>query len=171
MAACRRLRRRWPHCDLRVGGEAGNGAASAIRSARDMLKSVEGLNLEFGAALTLPLRVGIGIHSGPAVIARIGDAERGMRLVALGDTVRSPAGLRRQPRITCRLPDFRGGGLQIRIDPAAPERQKPAHRGPRQADPAVLARRRTGCGDDVSPILVASHVSRNVSGHGWLTFT
>jgi adenylate cyclase len=70
-----------------LAGEAGNGAASAIRSARDMLKSVEGLNLEFGAALTLPLRVGIGIHSGPAVIARIGDAERGMRLVALGDTV------------------------------------------------------------------------------------
>jgi adenylate cyclase len=67
--------------------EAGRGAFSAIRAAQDMLKSVDGLNKEFGAALSIPLRVGIGIHSGPAIIARIGDAERGMRLVALGETV------------------------------------------------------------------------------------
>lgn len=70
-----------------LGDEPSRGAADAIRAARGMLKSVEGLNTEFGAALSIPLRVGIGIHSGPAIIARVGDSERGMRLVALGDTV------------------------------------------------------------------------------------
>lgn len=70
-----------------LGDEPSRGAANAIRAAQDMLKSVEALNTEFGAALSIPLRVGIGIHSGPAIIARVGDAERGMRLVALGDTV------------------------------------------------------------------------------------
>ncbi|OCC03210.1 hypothetical protein BA190_19705 [Labrys sp. WJW] len=70
-----------------LGDEPSRGAADAIRAARGMLKSVEGLNSEFGAALSIPLRVGIGIHSGPAIIARVGDSERGMRLVALGDTV------------------------------------------------------------------------------------
>lgn len=67
--------------------EPARGAANAIRAAQDMLKSVDGLNKEFGAALSIPLRVGVGIHSGPAIIARIGDSERGMRLVALGETV------------------------------------------------------------------------------------
>jgi adenylate cyclase len=67
--------------------EPGRGAYNAIRAAQDMLKSVDGLNKEFGAALSIPLRVGIGIHSGPAIIARIGDTQRGMRLVALGETV------------------------------------------------------------------------------------
>ncbi|GLS17521.1 adenylate/guanylate cyclase domain-containing protein [Labrys miyagiensis] len=67
--------------------DKGQGAYNAVRAAQDMLKSVEELNTEFGAALAMPLRVGIGIHSGNAIIARVGDTQRGMRLVALGETV------------------------------------------------------------------------------------
>jgi adenylate cyclase len=63
------------------------GSRSAIAAARDMLKVADTLNAEFSAALPLPIRVGIGIHTGPLVMARIGDEERGFMVTALGETV------------------------------------------------------------------------------------
>jgi adenylate cyclase len=53
----------------------------------DMLKVARGLNDEFGSALPMPLRIGIGIHTGKSVIARVGDAEHGYMVTALGETV------------------------------------------------------------------------------------
>jgi len=63
------------------------GSRAALAAARDMLKVAETLNVEFSAVLPLPLRVGIGIHSGPLVMARIGDEDRGFMVTALGETV------------------------------------------------------------------------------------
>jgi len=63
------------------------GSRSALAAARDMLKVAETLNAEFSAVLPLPLRVGIGIHTGPLVMARIGDEDRGYMVTALGETV------------------------------------------------------------------------------------
>ena len=63
------------------------GSRAAIAAARDMLKVAETLNAEFSAALPIPLRVGIGVHTGPIVMARIGDEERGFMVTALGETV------------------------------------------------------------------------------------
>ncbi|HXF55215.1 MAG TPA: adenylate/guanylate cyclase domain-containing protein [Hyphomicrobiaceae bacterium] len=70
-----------------LGTQLGSASKAAIYSALDMLKAVRTLNGEFGSALPMPLRVGIGIHTGPAVIARIGDEERGYMTTALGETV------------------------------------------------------------------------------------
>lgn len=65
----------------------GMGSRSAIAAARDMLRAMETLNREFAAALPLPLRIGIGIHTGPIVLARVGDEERGYMVSVLGETV------------------------------------------------------------------------------------
>ena len=71
------------------GLEAGKqaGARGAVMAARDMLRSIRALNREYAAALPMPLRIGIGIHSGTGVIARIGDADRGALDTVLGETV------------------------------------------------------------------------------------
>jgi len=70
-----------------LGGQKGMGCRDAVAAGRDMLKVARSLNAEFGSALPMPLRLGIGIHCGPAVIARIGDEERGYMVTALGETV------------------------------------------------------------------------------------
>ncbi|MEZ0213997.1 MAG: adenylate/guanylate cyclase domain-containing protein, partial [Xanthobacteraceae bacterium] len=64
-----------------------NGARKAVLAARGMLKAVDAMNAEFGAALPIPLRIGIGIHTGPAIVAEIGDAEHGVLMTAFGETV------------------------------------------------------------------------------------
>jgi adenylate cyclase len=63
------------------------GAKDGVLAARDMLRVIDDLNTEFGAALPIPLRIGIGVHTGPAIIAQIGDEERGLLVTALGETV------------------------------------------------------------------------------------
>ena len=70
-----------------LNGSAGKGSRSAIRAARHMLRVIETLNQEFQAALSVPLRIGIGIHTGPLILARIGDEARGYSITALGETV------------------------------------------------------------------------------------
>ncbi len=74
---------------MAVFGQAGrrSGARAAIAAAHDMLKSAELLNGEFSSALPQPLRIGIGIHTGLVVMARIGDEEHGYMATALGETV------------------------------------------------------------------------------------
>jgi adenylate cyclase len=66
---------------------SGAGAAHAIAAARAMLAVATGMNQRFGAALPFPLRIGIGIHTGQAVIAEVGDVARGLLVTAMGDTV------------------------------------------------------------------------------------
>ena len=74
---------------MAVFGQSGHrsGAKAAILAAQDMLKSAEILNQEFSSALPQPVRIGIGIHSGSLVMARIGDEEPGYMSTALGETV------------------------------------------------------------------------------------
>lgn len=74
---------------MAVFGQSGirAGSRAAIAAAKDMLKSADILNAEFASALPQPLRVGIGIHTGPIVMARVGDEEHGYMVTALGETV------------------------------------------------------------------------------------
>ncbi|HEY8565015.1 MAG TPA: adenylate/guanylate cyclase domain-containing protein [Beijerinckiaceae bacterium] len=64
----------------------GAGARDALHAARAMLEALETLNHEFSSTLPGPLRMGIGLHTGPAVLGRIG-GERQAGLTALGDSV------------------------------------------------------------------------------------
>lgn len=68
-------------------GHSDHGAKNALKAAGDMLRSVEALNEQFRGALPLPLRVGIGIHTGPVLTARIGALQAHVATVALGQTV------------------------------------------------------------------------------------
>jgi adenylate cyclase len=73
-----------------AGGEA--GCRRALSAARDMVRSVARLSEALGSELPAPLRIGIGIHTGPAVVGRMGYAE-GRYLTAVGDTVNAAARL------------------------------------------------------------------------------
>ncbi|MEZ5844583.1 MAG: adenylate/guanylate cyclase domain-containing protein [Hyphomicrobiaceae bacterium] len=70
-----------------LSGERGFGSRGAMAAARDMLRAVTTLNRELHAALSMPLRIGIGIHTGPVVLGRVGDEVRGYQMSALGETV------------------------------------------------------------------------------------
>jgi adenylate cyclase len=70
-----------------LGERRHGGSRAAVRAAMDMLKAVRTLNTEFGPALPVPLRIGVGVHRGRAVIARVGDPDHGYVVTALGETV------------------------------------------------------------------------------------
>ena len=63
------------------------GARAAILSARAMLRAMRVLNKEFRSALPMPLRIGIGIHTGRVVLAEVGTRGAGGAATALGETV------------------------------------------------------------------------------------
>lgn len=67
----------------------GAGARDALLAARDMADMLEAINREFAGTLKAPLRIGIGLHMGPAVLGRVGagTSSGGRALTALGDTV------------------------------------------------------------------------------------
>ncbi|MEO1720043.1 MAG: adenylate/guanylate cyclase domain-containing protein [Pseudomonadota bacterium] len=70
-----------------LNGEADHGSRHGIAAARAMLRAVDAMNDELHAALTIPIRIGIGVHTGPLVMARIGDEGRGFQTTALGESV------------------------------------------------------------------------------------
>jgi len=63
-----------------------DGARAALTAAGGMVTAIAELNRTFGEELPVPLRIGIGIHTGPAVVGRMGYAD-GVNLTAVGDTV------------------------------------------------------------------------------------
>jgi adenylate cyclase len=76
------------------GVEAGPqaGCRQALEAARGMVDRVAGLARDLGGEVEGPLRLGIGIHAGPAVVGRIGYGET-FYLTAVGDTVHVAARL------------------------------------------------------------------------------
>lgn len=69
------------------------GARQALQAVVDLSREMEHINTDLAAQLENPLRLGIGIHTGPAILGRIGlgkGNDRGgqeSNITALGDTV------------------------------------------------------------------------------------
>lgn len=76
-----------------VGADgARNHAAAAFQAGRDISRAVASLNLKFAAEARAPLRVGIGIHTGLAIVGSIGSPDR-LEFTAIGATVNLAARL------------------------------------------------------------------------------
>jgi len=68
------------------------GAAQALHGAREMLARLDQLNAQFKADLKKPLRIGISVHFGEAIVGAMGPP--GSQIVtAIGDTVNTTARL------------------------------------------------------------------------------
>jgi len=61
-------------------------AAQALDAARRMAEGIGAFNAQHAAELRAPLRIGIGVHFGPAIVGEMGFAPT-LSLTAIGDTV------------------------------------------------------------------------------------
>ena len=62
------------------------GCRQALAAAQAMIVRVDGLSRALSEDLSVPLRIGIGVHCGPAVVGRMGYGES-IHVTAIGDTV------------------------------------------------------------------------------------
>src|SRR5207237_5678247 len=72
--------------------EPAAGALQALRGAREMFTRLDRLNAQLKADLKHPLRIGIGIHFGEAIVGAMGPP-RSQIITAIGDTVNTTARL------------------------------------------------------------------------------
>jgi adenylate cyclase len=70
-----------------MNGKSRAGSRAALHAAADILKAVHLVNKDIRAALPLPIRVGIGIHSGSVILSRAEDNAGGQRMVVIGEAV------------------------------------------------------------------------------------
>jgi adenylate cyclase len=67
---------------------AGSASArNALHAARDMARVIDLLNAEIAGALPIPIRAGVGIHTGPVVLTRVGADVASSSLRAFGGTI------------------------------------------------------------------------------------
>jgi adenylate cyclase len=69
-----------------AGEVKSNHAQEAVTAGREILLAVDELNRDLVARSREPLRIGIGIHSGPAIVGSIGSPQR-LEFTAIGNTV------------------------------------------------------------------------------------
>lgn len=78
-----------------LDGDLSSGALDALRCAKDMQKRLEQINQQLALELTLPLKMGIGIHCGEAIVGVMGPPIA-PNLTAIGDNVNVAARLENQ---------------------------------------------------------------------------
>lgn len=110
-----------------LNGKRGAGSREALRAARDILNVVDAMDRELGSALPIPLRVGIGVHTGKAVVAQIGSQERGVFVTALGEAASVAYQLEAATKymlVDCLVSEatLRAGGLSL---PGAARKEAP----------------------------------------------
>jgi len=69
-----------------AGDASSNHARDAVSAGCEILCAVQGLNDELAAKERAPIQIGIGIHSGPAIVGSIGSPQR-LEFTAIGNTV------------------------------------------------------------------------------------
>ena len=69
-----------------VGDSGSNHAGDAVAAGREILAAVRKLNDDLAAKARAPIQIGIGIHSGPAIVGSIGSPQR-LEFTAIGNTV------------------------------------------------------------------------------------
>src|SRR5262249_52747831 len=75
-----------------IGGGRQEACRRALAAARRMSLNLHELNRSLAGELREPLRIGIGIHAGPAIVGEMGYA-RATTLTAIGDTVNTASRL------------------------------------------------------------------------------
>lgn len=68
------------------------GAREALKAARDMALALDQLNVQLASDLKQPLRMGIGIHGGPAIVGEMG-YRHATTVTAIGDAVNTASRL------------------------------------------------------------------------------
>jgi adenylate cyclase len=68
------------------------GARAALRCAQSMFETVDGLNERLAGELEAPLAIGVGIHTGEAIVGRMGPPQTPI-ISAIGDSVNTTARL------------------------------------------------------------------------------
>jgi adenylate cyclase len=86
-----------------VDGRTDNAAAQALDAARRMAINLAEMNAGFGEELKSPLKIGIGIHYGPAIVGEMGYGAV-QSLTAVGDTVNTASRLETATKeLNCQL--------------------------------------------------------------------
>ena len=75
-----------------LSGEPRTACRQALEAARLMALALDDLNEAMSGDLELPLRIGIGLHAGPAIVGEMG-YERAAQITAIGDTVNTASRL------------------------------------------------------------------------------
>ena len=75
-----------------IGGGREDACRRALAAARRMSLNLQELNRSMAPELREPLRIGIGIHTGPAIVGEMG-YDRATTLTAIGDTVNTASRL------------------------------------------------------------------------------
>jgi adenylate cyclase len=75
-----------------IGTSREQGCREALSAARAMSEKLDELNVSLASDLKQPLRIGIGIHAGPAIVGEMGYG-RTTHVTAIGDTVNTASRL------------------------------------------------------------------------------
>src|SRR5262245_14954009 len=100
-----------------LDGKRAEGATAALRCALSMFRRLNSLNERLTAALETPLAIGIGIHTGDAIVGRMGPPKTPI-LSAVGDSVNTASRLERQSKdldvpLVASAETVRAAGLQF----------------------------------------------------------
>ena len=84
-----------------LGSKQDEQASAAVAAGRDMLHRLANLNRRLANERHAPLEIGIGVHTGPAIVGSIGAPQR-MEFTVIGDTVNVASRVEGLTKTVCR---------------------------------------------------------------------
>ena len=107
-----------------AGGVPVRHADAALAAGRDLLAEVGRVNARLEAMGEEPIRIGIGMHTGPAIVGSIGSPER-LEFTAIGDTVNMASRIEALTKSTGRSLLVSRAGRDLLADPGVLEEMPP----------------------------------------------